>query len=199
MIFNDEWTEGLSRKQQNLVIEYVLNEGKVEPPMAGYTTSASIRNFFESEKGRKALIKYIEFKCDIKRPIVKHNLLKLHLKRAFYNPADIVTPNGTFRKNKYGEEITDLRELGDDAYCIDGIKVTDKSLEIKLCDRNKSLEVVKQLFKIDQDEDDDLDEQSIFEMSNDEREQEIKRLIKKDQKLIEFKDSGKKDNKNKKI
>lgn len=198
MIYNDEWTEGLNQKQQRTIIDYVLNEGQVSDEMKEYYSVTTIKKFLESEKGRKALHKYVEYKFDVKKPIVKMQLMKIHFYRAFFNPGDIITPEGAFIK-----KIKSLKQLGPLAYCIEGIetkiigyeKKTDKpikEIKIKLCDRNKSLEIIKQLYKIgEEDEDTDLDEKSVFEMSDEEREDEIKRLIGGDPKLIEFVKGGK--------
>jgi hypothetical protein len=197
LIYSDEWTEGLNTKQQNLVIDYVLNEGQIISDMEKYYSLRRVKKFFKSDKGRKAIRKYIEFKFDLKKDIVKMNLMKLHFTRAFFNPADIITPDGKF-VDVDGEEIKSLRQLGKLAYCVEGIesKVIGfdektgkavKELKIKLCDRNKSLDVIAKLFKIGEDEEEiDTDEKSIYEMSDEERDEEAKKLIQSDPKLIEF-------------
>ena len=196
MILNDDWIEGLNQKQQNIVKDYVLSQGKIsDMEMHGYKSRTAIKKFLDSEKGRKAVKRFIEHKFDVKKDIVKAQLMQMHFTRAFFNPADIITPTGAL-VNIEGKPIQTLKQLGKLAFCIEGIESeiigTDKmgkpisKVKIKLCDRNKSLEKVKELFRIGEDDDEDYDEQSIFEMSDEEREEEIKKLLKQDPKLIEF-------------
>lgn len=197
MILNDEWTEGLTPKQQNIVMDYVINLGDVQAmDFHGYAGKNIIKKFLNSEKGRKAVRRYTEHKFDEKKDFVKMQLVKMYFARAFFHPGDIITPDGAFIDID-GEKITSLKQLGKYAYCIEGIeteivgidKKTGKEIKkvkIKLCNRDKALEKIGELFKIGIDDDEDNDEKSIFEMSDEEREAEIKKLLQQDHKLIEF-------------
>lgn len=203
MIYNDEWTEGLKRKEQDLILGYVMNNFQIFPGLAGYKTENTIRKFLNSPRGIKALQKFLEFKNQTKKSIIKYEAARLHFIRAFYNPADIINAHGNF----IHDDMVDLKKLGDLAYCIEGIeseviginKETGKvirKVKIKLADRTKSLEIIMKIFRLYEDtEDEDLDEKSIFEMSDDERQAEIKRLLEKDNKLIEFVKGDKKNKK----
>lgn len=190
MIFNDSWTEGLTKKQQNLIIEYVLNECRLTQEIAEeakYKSIVSARNFLNSEKGRRAQRMYVEFQLDIKKDTVKLQAIRINLQRAFYNPANIIDAVGDF----IGDE-KDLKKLGPLAYCIDGIEtkvigvnpVTGKKIierKIKLCNRDKAMTFIEKAFKLFEEEeiDDLLGEKSIYEMSDEEREEKFKELVKK--------------------
>ena len=191
MIFNDTWTEGLTKKQQNLIMEYVLNECKLTPEIVeecNYSSKTTAQKFLNSEKGRRAQRMYVEFQIDVKKDTVRLQAIRINLQRAFYNPADIINAEGGF----VIENEKDLKKLGPLAYCIDGIEskvmgvnpVTGKKIierKIKLCNRDKAMAFIEKAFKLFEEEeiDDLLGEKSIYEMSDEEREEKFKELVKK--------------------
>jgi hypothetical protein len=190
MIYSDSWTEGLTSREQNIVIDYVLNECQLYDGIGGELTKGKAKRFLESEKGRKAVRLYAEFFTDTRRDYIKAKLVKLHFIRAFFNPADIIDAQGKF----VIEDEKDLHKLGNLSYCIEGIKteITGynekigepiKKIEIKLCSRDKSLEFLSKMFNIFDDEKSSselIGEKSVYEMSDDERNAEIARLLAKD-------------------
>ena len=185
MIFSDVWTKGLKEKHQKLVVDYVMDGCKIKSGQGGYKRIAVIKSFIESPKGRKAIRAYRDFFFDKKKDIVKMQLVKMNMERAFYNPADIINAKGKLL-DKYKNKLTNLNGK---AYCIDGIELTHgaygDSLKIKLADRVKAQEFIIRVFKIFEDEDKEnfLDEKSVHDMTDEERNAEIKKLMDK-QKLI---------------
>lgn len=177
-----------------------MNDFEIISGMAGFSTVKSIQKFLHSPKGRLALRKYLEFKTDIRRSIAKYNIARMHFIRAFFNPGDIINSDGELIDgNEKPLNGRSLKILGELAFCIEGIeseiigieKTTNKPIrktKVKLCDRNKSIDILTKLYKIfDESEDNDFDEKSIHEMSDDERFAEMRRLYKKGVKLLEFK------------
>jgi hypothetical protein len=187
MIFDDSWTQGLTKKQQNLIVDYVLNGCQFFQGAGGYKNKNNALKFLNSPEGRKALRKYAEFFIDCKKDLVKMRAIKLHTIRAFYNPADIIDKDGNFNLS----DTEDLRKLGDLAYCIDGIEtkefyndkgiVISKHIKIKICDRNKSIEFLSKVFHFDEEEkiEDFIGEKNVHEMSDEEIDADILKLIKK--------------------
>lgn len=177
MIFNDSWTEGLKPREQRLVVDYVLNGCVIKPELGGYKSYSSIKKFINSERGRLAVRAYCNYFFDKERDTVKLQLLKIYMQRAFFNPAEIINAKGMLKKEHEG----DLKKLGDKAYCIDGIKVSTQSLEIKLCDRDKAMEFIAKLFDIygENEPEKELNYKPVFEMTDEERDLEIEELNKK--------------------
>ena len=190
MIFDDSWTTGLTQKQQSLIVDYVMNGCKVYPGIAGYKSLPQVKKWLDGEKGRRAVRAYCNFFFDKKKDVVKLQLLKIYLKRAFFNPADIINSKGMI----LDEYRDNLKKLGDLSYCIDGIKLTTQSLEIKLCDRDKARDFIVQLFKIMEDDFDESldDEKSVFEMTDEERDEEIQKLVERTGLLPPPNEKGKK-------
>jgi hypothetical protein len=190
MIFSDSWTEGLTKRQQNTVVDFVLNECQIKPGIGGYKNISAAKKFLNSPAGRKAVRMFAEFFMDTRKDFIKAKLIELFYIRGFYNPADIIDATGSF----VIETEDDLHKLGKLAYCIEGIEsevtgmnpITGKpvrKIKIKLCDRNKSLEFLARLFDVFEKEkppEELLGEKSVFEMSDEEREAEIATLLKKD-------------------
>jgi len=187
MIFDDRWTEGLSKRQQNLIVEYILNECKLSDfvcEQAGYKKRNSAKQFLNSQKGRIAQRLYIDLIIDKDRDTARLKLIKQNIQRAFYNPADIINKDGKL-------VVKDLRDLGPLVYCIEGIKtkivgVTPrgeemKEIEVKLCDRTKAMAFLEKVFNIhDKEEIEDITgEKPIWEMSDEEREAKFIELVKK--------------------
>jgi len=182
MLFNDFWIKDINVRQQNLVIEYLQNACQVFSGIGGYKNIQYVKSFLNSKKGRTAVRRYSEYLFDLKKDTVKLQLLKIYMIRTFYNPADILTADGELLP-EYND---DLKNLNDLAYCIEGIEKTATgvrgNLKIKLCDRDKAREVIEKLFNIydREDVDDNTGDISVFEMTDEERDLEIKYLIEKD-------------------
>ena len=191
VMINDSWTEGLTKKQQNLVVEYVLNEGKIFPGIGGYKLRSSAEKFLKSKKGRDAVRQYVEFQFGIRKEPLKLKLTKICMIRAMFNPADIIDAQGRF----IIETENDLHKLGELAFCIDGIetktlgfdKKTGKAIKetkIKLCDQNgrhKAIDFLAKIFDLfskEEIQENLIGEKSVYEMSDDERDDELGRLLK---------------------
>lgn len=178
MIFDDAWSQGLTEKQQNCVIDFFQAGCRIYSGIGGYKNKNAAVAFLNSKKGRKAVCLFGEFLIGKEKDTVKFQLIKIYAARAFFNPADIIDKNGMLKIKKEDE---DLRKLGDLAYCIDGIKLTTTGFEVKLCDRHKSMEALERIFDIlNPDNDEDRDGyKSVFEMTDEERDLEIKYLLDK--------------------
>lgn len=187
MKLDDAWTEGLTKRQQNLIIEYIENEARLYPGIAGFDKPQAANRFLNSVLGRRALIKYVEHKLGIHRDTVKLRLVKIALIRAGFDPAAIIDAQGKF----VIEDMKDLRKLGDLSYAIDGIQSRIVAIhprtgepiretKIELANREKSWDFLAKIFKLFDDEklEDLTGEKSVYEMSDDERDTEIARLIK---------------------
>lgn len=187
MIFSDYWTRDITPKQQRLIIDYVDNDCKVYPEIAGYNNIQTAKRFLESHKGRVALQRYFEFKYDLNKHQVQHIITKIQLLRATYNPAKIIDKEG----NLILDDDQDLSDLKEYAFCIDGIESKTvgfdketgepiKDFKIKLCNRDKAIEFISKIFRIGEEDDmDDDGEKNIFQMSDEERKREAQRLLKK--------------------
>lgn len=185
MLFNNFWTEGLTQKQQRLIVDYVLNGCVLKIGLGGYKSRSEAKRFIDSEKGRRAVRNYCNYFFDKKKDVVKLQLLKIYMKRAFFNPADIMDAHGRIIDEK-GNPVKNLRELGDLAFCIDGIETKIHpggiaTIKTNLCDRDKAREFIVELFKILEDDGEsfDLDYKPVYEMTDEERDQEIETFIKK--------------------
>jgi hypothetical protein len=195
MLFNDSWTKGLTPKQQNLVIEYIQNGCKPTPGLGTYKTVAAIKRFVNSEKGRRAIRAYANYFFDKEKELIKIRLLKMYLPRTFFNPADIIDSDGLLLP-KYQENLKKLKDL---AFCIDGIEKKETGYgtetKIKFCDRDKAKDFIVELFRImEPDDEDEKDgyEKSVYEMTDEERDEEIKRLMDRGKLLTGNNGNGKK-------
>ena len=178
MIFSDDWTEGLTPAQEQLLIEYIQGGFETYDGIAGYR-KVSAEKFLFSKKGIDAQSKYVSFHFKLNRPKVREMIRRIQTQRAFYNPADIIDKNGNFKLEKNQE----LKDLGPNVYCVEGVKKTEEknvsSTEIKLSNRDKAIEYLHKLYRLDEDEEDQdvIDGKSIYEMSDEERIQAIQKFL----------------------
>jgi hypothetical protein len=91
-------------------------------------------------KVQEAITKLLRARQSGEDHLNEFRMLQLLKTLAFYNPGDIVDKNGHLK----GE----LKDLGDLALCIAGIKQTRNGKEIKLYDRTKAIEMLSRYLEI---------------------------------------------------
>jgi uncharacterized protein YwgA len=180
--FDDAWTEDITDKQQEIIAIHVACDciTRRTAQKIKNASEKTISDFLRSAKGRSALKKYIENIIGETKDTLELKIIKLYMIQAFYNPADIIDDDGLL--------ISPLADLGDLAYCIEGIEKTYSRAgeivkKVKLVNRDKALEQLARYINIMTDSlqvtGQDGGPLEIWRMTRDERKKKIKEYLKK--------------------
>jgi hypothetical protein len=187
MEFDDSWCEGLTEKEQEIIIRYV-DLGCDEQLTANFfnhRTIIPIQRFLRSEKGHLALKRYLDLILAETKDTLEFKLISQYMLMAFYDPADVIDGEGMLTKDK-------LKDLGKLSRIVEGIEKTYAKGErpvykIKLVDRQTAMEQLSKYSKImaDRLEITGKDGNPLFDvwkMSREERKARLKALQEKNKK-----------------
>lgn len=161
-----DWPDELLPQEKLFVSFYIADAhwdpmkayimAKYEPGSTQSLTRVRANNLLKQEKIQKAINNYVDTVVEINKGRAKVNIIELQRSRAFYDPSKLLNADGSLKYKTLDEVPAELRPVIDNIETRwFGKDANVKTTNVKLANRDKALEQLTKILRINEEADAD--------------------------------------------